>query len=235
MTDHKKGGDKASPNHRPTTLLLVRHGENDWVGKNRLAGWTAGVHLNKTGRKQAQATGRWLAKYGPRVDAIYASPLERTRETADLIARRLNLPVQPCEAIGEVEYGDWTGKRIKKLAKHPHWGVVQFYPSNAHFPAGESLYHMQTRAVHQVNELVARHKGQTILLVSHADVIKSVVAHYLGLHLDLFQRIVISPASITTIVFTFMRPLVQTVNSTGHLQVGTNTKKKKRKKKAKKG
>ena len=221
----KKRKGKTPPHHRLTTLLLVRHGENDWVGKNKLAGWTPGVHLNKRGRRQAQAAGKWLAKYGPRVDAIYTSPLERTRETADLIARCLNLPVQTSEAIGEVECGDWTGKSIKKLSRHPHWGVVQFYPSNARFPAGESLYHMQTRAVHQVNDLLARHRGQTILLVSHADVIKSVVAHYLGLHLDLFQRIVISPASITTILFTPMRPMVQTVNSTGHLLVRGKKKK----------
>jgi len=232
MAARKKKRHKEQSSRRPTTLLLVRHGENDWVGKNKLAGWTPGVHLNKRGRRQARAVGKWLAQHGPRVDAIYASPLERTRETADLIARKLNLPVQTSEAIGEVECGDWTGQHIKKLSRLPQWGVVQFYPSNARFPAGESLYHMQTRAVHQVNDLLARHRGETILLVSHADVIKSVVAHYLGLHLDLFQRIVISPASITTIVFTPMRPMVQTVNSTGHLLAGA---KKKRKKTAKKG
>jgi probable phosphoglycerate mutase len=95
--------------------------------------------------------------------------------------------------------------------------VIQFYPSNARFPNGESLYEMQNRAVQQINKWAIQHPGQTILLVSHADVIKSAVAHYLGMHLDLFQRLVISPASITTVVFTFMRPMVYTVNDTSHL------------------
>lgn len=212
--DKKK---KQAETPKPTTVLLVRHGQNDWVGKNKLAGWTPGVHLNPYGRKQADSVGKRLAKANAKIDKIYASPLERTVETAELIAQHLDMPITKYKDIGEVEYGDWTGKEIKKLAKKKEWAVVQYYPSNTQFPKGESLYGMQARAVQAVNTLVEKHAGQTILLVSHADLIKSVIAHYLGVHLDLFQRIVVSPASITTIVFTFMRPMVYAVNDTSHL------------------
>ena len=213
----KKKTNQIAETPKPTTVLLVRHGQNDWVGKHKLAGWTPGVHLNEHGRKQAKSVGKRLAKNKVKIDAVYASPLERTMETAELITGYLDLSISKCPGIGEVEYGDWTGKAIKKLAKLPAWSVVQYYPSNTRFPQGESLYEMQARGVQQVNKLVEKHPGQTILLVSHADVIKSIIAHYLGVHLDLFQRIVVSPASITTIIFTFMRPMVYTVNDTSHL------------------
>jgi len=217
MAKESKKKKEAQTAPKPTTILLVRHGQNDWVGKHKLAGWTPGVYLNKHGRKQAKSVGKRFVETNTKIDAIYASPLERTMETAELIAKPLNLPITQCPGIGEVEYGDWTGAEIAKLAKLPEWSVVQYYPSNTQFPQGESLYGMQARGVQQVNKLVAQHPGQTILLVSHADVIKSIIAHYLGVHLDLFQRIVVSPASITTIVFTFMRPMVYTVNDVSHL------------------
>ena len=213
----KPSEDEEKKDKKPTVVLLVRHGHNEWVGKNKLPGWTPGIHLNDHGRKQAEAVGKRLADKQVKIDALYSSPLERTMETAELIAKHINLPIQACKGIGEVEYGDWTGKEIKELAKKPEWQVVQFYPSNTVFPKGESLYHMQSRAVQQINTLVAQHAEQTILLVSHADLIKSVLAHYLGIHLDLFQRIVVSPASISTIVFTPLRPMIQNVNDTSHL------------------
>jgi len=206
---------KAASEH--TTVLLVRHGQNDWVGKNKLAGHTPDVHLNKLGRKQARSVGKRLLNEAVRIDAIYASPLERTMETARLIAGYLDLPVNAREAIGEVDCGDWTGKSLQKLAKHPHWPIIQFYPSKARFPNGESIFEMQTRTVKEIDRLAAEHPGQTLLLVSHADVIKCAAAHYLGMHLDLFQRIVISPASISAIVFTPMRPMIYTLNDTSHL------------------
>ena len=209
--------EKGEKQKKPTVVLLVRHGHNEWVGQNRLPGWTPGIHLNEHGRKQAEAVGQKLAQAEITIDALYSSPLERTMETANLIAQHLNMPVEQCRGIGEVEYGQWTGKKIEELAKHPHWQVVQHYPSAAKFPQGETIYQMQARAVQQVNTLVDKHPEQTILLVSHADLIKSVVAHYLGVHLDLFQRIVISPASISTIVFTPLRPMIQGVNDISQL------------------
>lgn len=216
---------------KPTVVLLIRHGQNDWVGKNKLAGWTPGVHLNDVGRAQAQALGQRLA--GEEIAAVYSSPLERTLETAEAIATPHRLKVEVREVLGEVDYGKWTGKAIEKLAKTDAWSVVQFYPSAARFPEGESLYEMQTRAVHAVNRLADAHPGQTIVVVSHADLIKSVVAHFLGTHLDLFQRIVISPASITAIAFMKLGPRVYTVNDTGHLRALREQEAQKKKKKQK--
>lgn len=209
-----KNSKNSKKNQKPTTVLLIRHGENEWTERHKLAGRAPGVHLNKYGRQQAEALGRRLAQ--TQLSAIYASPLERTMETARAIAKHHNLEIQEHAGILEVDYGKWTGRAIEKLAKKKSWPVIQFYPSGAGFPGGETMYQMQSRMVQAINELVARHPGQTIALVGHADLIKSAVAHYLGVHFDLFQRIVISTASITTINFTFMGPRVLTVNDTNH-------------------
>lgn len=203
---------KAAP--KPTTVIFVRHGENEWTQTHKLAGRTEGVHLNEQGRKQAEALGRRLAKV--KLDAIYTSPLERTLETAQAIAKHHRLQAQPNPDLLEVDYGKWTGKKIEKLAKKKSWHTIQHYPSGASFPGGETMYQMQTRFVQAVNNLVAQHPEQTIVLVGHADLIKSAVAHYLGVHFDLFQRIVISTASITTIAFTPAGPRVICVNDTNH-------------------
>jgi probable phosphoglycerate mutase len=158
--------------------------------------------------------GKRLAKV--KLDAIYASPLERTMETAGAIAKHHNIKVQQCPGLLEVDYGNWTGKAIAELAKKKSWHTIQFYPSGAGFPGGETMYQMQSRFVQAVNALVADQPGQTIALVGHADLIKSAVAHYLGVHFDLFQRIVISTASITTIAFTPVGPRVIALNDTNH-------------------
>jgi probable phosphoglycerate mutase len=199
---------------RPTTVFLVRHGENDWTESHRLAGRAPGVHLNDYGRKQAKALGERLAKI--EFKAIYASPLERTVETAQAIAVHHPLEVQTRSGLLEVDYGKWTGKEIKKLAKKTSWPVIQYYPSGAGFPQGETMYGMQARFVQEINSLVTKHPGDTIAIIGHADLIKAAVAHYLGVHLDLFQRIVISTASITAISFTRMGPRVLMVNDTNH-------------------
>jgi len=202
----------------PTTVILVRHGENDWVTKHKLPGWTPGIHLNAHGQKQAKAPGKRLKKTHPHVKAIYASPLERTQETAQAIAGALKLKkVIANKGIGEIDVGDWAGEKIKKLVKHPLWPVIQFTPSRARFPNGESFAGAQARAVAEIDRLVSQHPSETIVLVSHADTIKLAVAHYLGVHLDLFQRMVISPASITIIHFFDKRLFVETVNDTAHL------------------
>lgn len=198
---------------KPTLLLLVRHALNDWVG-DRLAGWTPNVHLNEKGRAQAEALGQRLAER--QIAAIYSSPLERAMETAQIIAAPHDLEVQVREAVGEVRYGEWTGQSIKELAKEDAWRVVQFYPSGARFPGGEAIREMQARAVAELDALAARHTGETFLVVSHADVIKAVVAHYAGLHLDLFQRLIVSPASLNAVAFTGMGPRLVCLNDTAH-------------------
>lgn len=179
------------------TIILVRHGENDWVKKHRLAGWIEGVHLNENGRQQAEDAAVRLKEV--KIDALYSSPVTRCMETAEYISKSHNLPIQQLPEVGEVRYGEWEGKKIKKLAKKKIWGVVQFFPSRMRFPEGEALREVQFRAIQALEVLSQKHKDETIVVCSHADLIKLVLAHYLGVHMDLFQRIVISPASVSVI------------------------------------
>ncbi len=175
------------------TIILVRHGENDWSKQNKLAGWIPGVHLNEEGHKQATAAAQRLAPLP--VKAVYSSPVTRCMETAAYIADTHRLAVLQVEEVGEVNYGQWEGKQIKKLAKKPLWWAVQHAPSRARFPGGESLLEVQFRAVQALEDLAKQHDKDIIVVVSHADVIRLVLAHYLGVHIDLFQRLVIAPAS----------------------------------------
>lgn len=180
-----------------TTIILVRHGENDWVKKNRLAGWIEGVHLNDNGRDQAAAAAQRLADLP--IQAIYSSPVTRCVETAVALAEPHQLQPILLDEVGEVRYGEWEGKKVKKLAKDKRWFVVQFFPSRMRFPQGEALREVQFRAVQALEKLAAEHGEAMIVVVSHADLIKLVLAHYLGVHIDLFQRIVISPASVSVV------------------------------------
>jgi len=199
-----------------TKLLLIRHAVNDFVKTGKLAGWTPGVHLNDDGKAQAAALGERLAD--ATIHAIYSSPLERTMETALAIQRHHeNLEIIVNEGIGEVRYGDWEGAKIAALRRRKMWSVVQEYPSRAYFPNGETMRGVQNRIVDELERLVSVHRNQTVICVFHADLIKMAVAHYLGVHLDNFQRIVISPASITTIMLGHSRPFIGSVNDTAHL------------------
>lgn len=233
MSKNSKKDSKKSQKHKqPTTVLLIRHGENEWTESHKLAGRTPGVHLNVYGRQQAKALGKRLGK--TKLSAIYASPLERTTETAQVIAQYHKLDIETHPGLLEVDYGDWTGQAVEKLTKTQTWPVIQFYPSGASFPQGESMYAMQTRFVQEINGLVAKHPEETIAVVGHADLIKAAVAHYLGMHFDLFQRIVISTASITTIIFTPMGPRVVAVNDTNHVPPRPVKKRKKKGRKKRK-
>ncbi|HET6445105.1 MAG TPA: MSMEG_4193 family putative phosphomutase [candidate division Zixibacteria bacterium] len=186
-------------------ILLVRHGQNEWVSKNRLAGWTPAVHLNDQGKNEVILLAERLAHLPIR--AIYSSPLERCLETADPIAESHGLETIELEAVGEVRYGKWEGKKIKKLAKKRSWYAVQHYPSRFQFPGGETMRQVQQRAVNAIENLCKRHSEEMIVIVSHADVIKLLMAHYLGLHIDLFQRIGISPASISIVAISKSGPV----------------------------
>jgi probable phosphoglycerate mutase len=180
-----------------TTFVLVRHGENEWVKKNRLAGWIPGVHLNENGHKQAQAAAERLAHLP--VTAVYSSPVTRCLETAAYIVKPHNQDIIELETVGEVRYGKWEGKKIKKLAKKKSWMTVQFFPSRMTFPQGEAMRDVQSRGILALETLSRQHPDDLIVIVSHADLIKLIMAHYLGVHIDLFQRIVISPASATVL------------------------------------
>jgi probable phosphoglycerate mutase len=194
-----------------TRILLIRHAVNEWVKTGKLAGWTAGVHLNEDGQEQAIALGKRLASIP--LNAIYSSPLERTVETAQAIVQhhpKLTLQIEA--GIGEVRYGKWQGKELKKLAKKKLWYAVQHFPSRVQFPEGESMRGAQIRAVDTIERLRNSHNKELIAVVSHSDVIKMIVAHYMGMHLDMFQRIAIAPASITVIEISGSRPVVEVVN-----------------------
>lgn len=188
------------------TLLLIRHGENEYTRTGKLAGWTPGVHLNETGQKQAQAIARRLAK-AP-LTAIYSSPLERAQETAAPLAAARNLPVTIHEGVAEMRYGTWTGQSLKRLARTKLWRVVQQLPSAMQFPAGETMRDAQLRMVNALQALVLAHPQPKALIAvfTHADPIKLAVAFYLGMPLDLFQRIAVNTASITTFRLSATQP-----------------------------
>lgn len=199
-----------------TTILLIRHATNDSVKAGSLAGRAKGVRLNDEGRAQAVALGERLAQ-AP-LACLYASPLERTLETAAEIARHhARLSVVENEEIGEVHYGDWQGKSISELQRRKMWAVVQEYPSRARFPNGETMRGVQVRIVDAIEALAQKHPNEMIALVFHADLIKMALAHYLGMHLDVFQRIVVSPASISTLQLGHSRPFIISMNDIAHL------------------
>lgn len=200
-----------------TTLLLVRHGRTAANADGLLAGWTPRVHLDETGRGQAAAVAARLLAVP--VAAVVTSPLERCRETAAaLLAGRDGTPEHVDDRLGEVRYGDWTGRPLKELAEEPLWRVVQAHPSAATFPGAgaESMAAMATRAVAAVRDWNERLGADaTWVAVSHGDVIKAVVADALGLHLDHFQRIQVDPASLTVVRYTELRPFLVRLNDVG--------------------
>lgn len=198
-----------------TYLLLIRHGENDWVGTNRLAGRTPGVLLNDKGHEQSARLAEIL-KTQP-VSAVYSSPLERCLQTAEPVAAALGCQVQQEPGILEVDYGEWQGGNLKELGKLPEWQAVQHYPSSFRFPSGETLHQTQSRAVWAINRIVDSHPNELVALFSHGDVIRTSIAHYMGTPLDLFQRINISTASISALAFHDGRPMVLFTNYTTEL------------------
>jgi len=198
-----------------TTVLLVRHGLTAMTGPV-LAGWTAGLALDERGRAQADAVAARLAPLP--LTAVVASPLDRCQQTAAAIAAGRDLELATDDRLGECRYGDWTGQEIKKLAKDPLWRAVQVHPSAVRFPGpeGEPLRETQARAVAAVRDWNDRLGPDAIWLAcSHGDVIKAVVADALGMHLDLFQRIVVDPCSVTVLRYTELRPFVLRLNDTG--------------------
>lgn len=199
-----------------TEFLLVRHGANEYTRTHRLAGWTPEVHLNEFGIAQAAAVGEHLSKR--KIHAIYSSPLERTMETAQaILTHHPNLTLQTIEDVGEVRYGEWTGQELSKLAQTRLWRHVQHEPSRVTFPGGEAMRDAQIRAVNAIEQLRTHHPRDTVCVVSHSDIIKMIVAHYMGMHLDLFQRINISPCSLTIIHLGSGQPMIEQVNETSFL------------------
>jgi probable phosphoglycerate mutase len=195
--------------------VLVRHAVTAQTGP-LLSGRQPGIDLSDTGRDQAAAVGVRLAPLPVR--AVYASPIERTTQTAEHIASHHGLAVIPLTGVLEADYGDWTGGTIAELAKTELWKTVQRAPSRARFPNGESIAQMQVRMVSALEAVVTEHRGETVVVVSHADPIKAAIAHYSGLHLDQFQRLVVSPASVTAFDLGPHGAALLTCNDTGDLQ-----------------
>ncbi len=208
-------------------VLLVRHGRTPTTGQV-LPGRARGLHLSDEGRAQAAAVAERIGVIaggsggsndagGRAPVAVYASPLERTVETARPIAKRLGVRVRSERGLLECDFGEWTGGRLSDLAKKPEWTTVQCNPSGFRFPSGESFLEMQVRMMSALARLVERHRGETIVAVSHADPIKAVVAQAAGTPLDLFQRLTVAPCSVSALAYTGSGPMVLTVNSTDSL------------------
>jgi probable phosphomutase (TIGR03848 family) len=197
------------------TIVLLRHATTAATGK-RLGGWTPGVHLDEGGVAQAEAAAERLAPLP--ITAVYASPLERTQETAKHVAKRHGLRVRTRRGIGEVDYGAWTDTPLGQLRRRSLWPVIQSTPSRVTFPGGESIRGAQSRAVEAIEALAADHAGEMVVAVSHADVIKAALAHFLGMPLDTFQRLHIAPASVSVLhLADGAPPFVSRVNDSGPL------------------
>jgi probable phosphoglycerate mutase len=195
------------------TVLLIRHGKAEFKA-GHLYGWTPGVHLSSDGREEVKRLAERLENL--KFTAVYSSPLERAVETAEAVIAGRRQEIRIIEGLGEVKYGKWQGKAYKTLIKTPLWRIVQLTPSQATFPGGESLMELQRRGVAAIEEIRSNHKRGLIVAVSHADMIKAITAHYLGMHLDLFQRLNVDTASVTAIAF-FDRgfPRVLRIGDTG--------------------
>ncbi len=207
----KKSTSTAPP--AMTTVLLVRHGQTPTTGQV-LPGRAKGLHLGDVGRAQAERAAERIVGLN-KVKAVYASPMERTQETAAPIAKATGCRIRTRDGLNECDFGQWTGKKLADLNKLPEWRTVQSYPSGFRFPKGESFPEMQTRITGALNDIVAAHPGEVVVAVSHADTIKAAIASAMGTHLDQFQRIVVSPCSISAIMYGPTGPIVLAVNSTG--------------------
>ena len=197
-----------------TTFYLIRHGHNDFLGKRKLAGRMPNVHLSSEGCHQAEALVRILSSV--KFEAIYASPLERAVETAEPLARDQGLDILIREGLIEIGYGSWQGQSLKALRRRKLWPIIQNTPSLARFPEGESFPEAQARVVAELEALrdLHRSKKASIACVFHSDPIKLAIAHYLGMALDLFQRITISPASVSVLAVSSSGVHVMGLNDT---------------------
>ena len=202
---------------RPTYLFLIRHGENEWTERGALAGRTPSVPLNDKGKEQAQQVAERL-KDQP-ITAVYSSPLLRCLETARPLAAALNLPVSVEPGILEVDYGEWRGGELKELGKRPEWRLVQVYPGGFRFPGGETLREVQNRVITTLERIRTEHAGEVIAVYAHGDVLRTSMAYYLGMPLDLFQRIQISTASISLVAFHRFGPSILAMNDSGGFPV----------------
>ena len=174
-----------------TQFLFVRHAEHDLLARGIIAGRMPGVHLNAVGKKQAEQMAERLSTLP--IDAIYCSPLERARETAAPLAAKLGLELQIADEFNEIDFGSWTNRDFAELDKIPEWQQWNHFRSSTITPGGESMLAVQARALQKISELSRRHAF--VAIFTHGDIIRAVLAHFLGVHLDLFQRIELDASS----------------------------------------
>jgi len=182
-----------------TVLLLIRHASNDYLKENRFAGWLPGIHLNAQGQREADALARRLNHIS--LHAIYCSPLDRALDTARAVAQCQKLDVNIVQELGDTRIGEWEGKLIKEVDNTETWKQIQAKPVGVAIGGGESIDQVQTRMVAAIDQIRAKHPKQIVAVFTHADPIKTVVAHYLKMDLNDFQRILINPASVTVFFF----------------------------------
>jgi probable phosphoglycerate mutase len=193
-----------------TRFLLVRHGAHDLLCRGIIAGRQRGVHLNATGKKQAEQIAAGFSALPIPIDAVYSSPLERARETAAPLASKLRLPLQIADEFNEIDFGEWTSRAFVDLDDLPEWQRWNQFRSLALTPAGESMLKVQQRALQKIGELRQRHKF--VAVFTHGDVIRAMLAYFLGVHLDLFQRIEVDAASSSLIELQDLDVRVRCIN-----------------------
>lgn len=198
-----------------TTLLLIRHGHNGAVGQ-WLAGWRAGVHLSDEGREQARRLVDRLR--GVRIDAIYTSPLDRTRETAAPLASDRGLEVREIPEIGEFRMGEFDGQRFDALETDARWRRFNAVRSVVRPPGGELMLELQSRMVGALLEIADRHAGGSVVVFSHADPIRAAILYFAGMPIDFFYRLDVAPASLTAIALRLGGPAIVKMNDTGDIQ-----------------
>jgi probable phosphomutase (TIGR03848 family) len=197
-----------------TRILLIRHATTDAVGKH-FSGRMTGVHLNDEGRTQALQLSERLR--GLPVTAVYSSPLERAVETAEPLAKALGLQHVISEDFLEMEFGEWTNSAFTEVMRQPQFGRFNTFRSCTRIPGGELMIEAQVRMIRGIEKLCLQHLHQTVAIISHSDLIKASLAHYAGIHLDMFQRIEISPASVSIIEIYDETARIMLVNDTGKI------------------
>jgi probable phosphomutase (TIGR03848 family) len=194
-----------------TTFLLIRHALCDPVGRS-IAGRAPGVSLNQRGLQQAETLAERLAELP--ISAVYSSPLERAVQTARPIAERKGLRVEQREGLNEIDFGDWTGKQLRDLQPLAEWQNFNTYRSGTRIPRGETMQEVLARTLNELEDIGRLHSGSMVAVVSHGDVLRSIVCHFLGISLDLMLRLEIEPASVSIVELQPSGPRVLLVNGT---------------------
>jgi probable phosphoglycerate mutase len=195
---------------------LIRHGSTDTLD-NSIAGWSPGVHLNERGRAEVLALCKRIG--GSVAQHVYTSPLERTRETAEPLATVLRCPLTVRDELGELQFGSWTNQRFSDLQGDEHWRQFNQFRSGTRLPGGDSFLSVQARAVNTLLDLRARHPDERIFIITHGDVIKSVLMHFLGISADLCHRLAIAPTSISQLELHADYVRIPRINDTAHLEL----------------